>query len=203
MIDKVKCDNKIGCDLHKYLIALLKKAQQGTECFPETISENYYKEVKNNPEKFEEWLVGLVGFCSFGGKWFGGYPRGFKNDGVTPRDIPNETIRNLKKQASNLKGVKFYNCDFRDIDTEKVKNFVVYCDPPYKGTTRYATDKFPYEEFYNWCRKISKNNIVLISEYSMPDDFECIYEKELKCTLKVKERSVKTEKLFILRDSIK
>ena len=203
MIDKVKCDNKIGCDLHKYLIALLKKAQQGTGCFPETISENYYKEVKNNPEKFEEWLVGLVGFCSFGGKWFGGYPRGFKNDGVTPRDIPNETIRNLKKQASNLKGVKFYNCDFRDIDTEKVKNFVVYCDPPYKGTTRYATDKFPYEEFYDWCRKISKNNIVLISEYSMPDDFECIYEKELKCTLKVKERSVKTEKLFILRDSIK
>jgi hypothetical protein len=49
---------------------------------------------------------------------------------------------------------------------------------------------------------MSKNNIVLISEYNMPDDFECIWKKEYKCLLYSKKQSDdaknnRTEKLFI------
>ena len=194
MIDKIKCKNKFGSDIHPYLIALLKQAQIDTSVFPVTITEKEYKVVRANPQNYPDWYVGLAGFCSFGGKWWGGYPRGYKNDKVTPRDICNETIRNLIKQAPNLKDIKFDCRSFEE--SNKVSNFVIYCDIPYRYSTKYATDDFPYERFYDWVKQMSKDNIVLISEYWMPDDFECIWSKTLKCTLDKNSRTDKVEKLF-------
>lgn len=195
MIDKIKCEYKFGSDIHPYLIILLKQAQADTGVFPETISEEEYKAVRANPQNYPNWYVGLVGFCSFGGKWWGGYPRGYKADKATPRDICNETIRNLVKQAPNLKDIKFDCANYVDYGN-RLKGYVIYCDIPYKNSTKYATQDFNYEEFYEWCRHMSQHNIVLISEYSMPDDFECIWSKELKCTLDKDSRSDRVEKLF-------
>lgn len=195
IIDKINCKNHYGSDIHPYLIALLKQTQIDTSVFPKTISEEEYKMVRANPENYPNWYVGLVGFCSFGGKWWGGYPRGYKNDKVTPRDICNETIRNLIKQAPYLKDIHFKCCDFRDVN-KNIKGYVIYEDIPYKDTTKYATEQFPYEEFYDWCRMMSQNNIVLISEYNMPDDFECIWSKDLICTLDKSTRTNKVEKLW-------
>lgn len=195
LIDKIKCVNRYGSDIHKYLIALLQHVQITTDDLPATFDENEYKAVRQNPDKYPEWYVGLVGFCSFGGKWWGGYPRGFKNDSVTPRDIVNETIRNLIKQAPNLKDIEFFHDDYIDCGTG-IRDYVVYCDIPYRNSTKYATKNFDYEKFYDWCKYMSQHNIVLISEYWMPDDFESIWQKQLKCTLDKNSRSDKTEKLF-------
>lgn len=51
------------------------------------------------------------------------------------------------------------------------------CDPPYKGTADYCVGAFDHERFYDWCRQCP--NIVLISEYEMPDDFFLIEEWDL------------------------
>lgn len=40
-----------------------------------------------------------------------------------------------------------------------------------------------YDEFCEWCRMMSVHNRVLVSEYSMPDDFTCIWEQAVKTTL--------------------
>lgn len=152
---------------------MLRYVRDHSDTLPLHLSEEEYNNVKNNFQNYDDWYIGLVGFCSFGGKWFGGYPRSFKNDGVTPRDMPNEIFRNLIKQAPNLQGIDFQCKDFRDISTG-IYNYVVFCDPPYKNSTKYATGDFPYEEYYDWCRALAKNNIVLCSEYWMPDDFKCI-----------------------------
>ena len=198
MIDKIKCKDKYGTDKHKYLIALLRHVQQTVDDLPNTITEDEYKAVNANPNNYPDWYVGLVGFCSFGGKWWGGYPRSFKADGVTPRDMPNEIFRNLKKQAPALKDVVFgcrnyYDCTYAD-------GFVFYCDPPYRDTTKYATGNFDYEKFYRWCKDMAKNNIVLISEYWMPEDgFECIWQGNLKCTLDKASRTDKVERLYICK----
>ena len=201
MIDKIQCNNKIGCDIHEELIELLKYAQNNYVNLPDTITEEEYYKVKNNKSNYPKWYVGLVGFCAtFGSKYFGGYARAYKNDGVTLRDMPNEAIRNLKKQSPNLKNIKFYNCNFLDLPKDKIKGYVIYCDPPYRNTTKYKTDDFPYEKFYDWCRELSKDNIVLISEYDMPKDFKCIWVKETKIGLdsnRIKLDS-RTEKLFII-----
>lgn len=202
MIDKIKCDKKLGFDSHKYLIALLQKAQDSTSDFPDTIEECVYKDVREKMgDKYEDWFIGLVGFCaSYNGKWFGGYANGVKTKIGTIRNYTDEAIVNLKKQAPNLKGITFRCRDFRTITPDKVNGYVIYCDPPYRDTTKYTTGDFPYEEFYDWCREMNKTNTVLVSEYWMPDDFECVWQKELKCTLDKNSRSNKVEKLFKIKD---
>lgn len=202
IIDKIKCQNKYGSDIHKQLIALHKHIQQTIDDIPLHISEEEYNKVKNNKELYEDWYVGLVGFCAtFGARYFGGYARSFKSDKVTPRDMSNEAIRNLLKQAPNLKDIHFECKDFREI--KDIQDYVIYCDIPYKNTTKYSTNEFPYEEFYNRCRNMSKNNIVLVSEYEMPSDFKCIWQKETKANFDVNrianhEKNKRIEKLFIL-----
>lgn len=197
VIDKVKCEHKYASDVQPYLIALLKQTQKDTSVFPETITLEEYKDVKDNKEKYPAWYVGLVGFCaSFGGKFFNGYSRDSKGG----RLISNERIRNLIKQSLNLKDIQFTCCDFRNIKPT-IKNFVIYCDIPYKNSTKYKVDDFPYDEFYDWCRQMAKNNIVLVSEYNMPNDFECIWQKEIKTSLcidRANTDSKRTEKLFII-----
>ena len=201
MIDKIQCNKRIGIDTHKQLIELLKYARDYSELIPEAILEDTYKEVKNNKEKYEDWYVGLVGFCaSFGAKYFGGYARDSKND--TTGKWSKGAIRNLKKQAPNLKGIDFYNCSFLDLPKDKINNCVIYCDPPYRDTTKYKTEEFPYEELYKWCRYMSKNNTVLISEYNMPEDFTCIWQKETKVNFDSnrtsgEDKNKRIEKLYI------
>jgi DNA adenine methylase len=85
-----------------------------------------------------------------------------------------------------------------------LKGYVIYCDIPYKDTTKYKTANFPYEDFYTWCREASKNNIVLVSEYKMPDDFKCLLEIPHKTLIDSNKnahdmKNERIERLFILR----
>ena len=85
---------------------------------------------------------------------------------------------------------------------DKIKGYVIYCDIPYKGTKKYKTKPFPYEEFYKWAIEMAKNNTVLISEYNMPSNFKCIWEKETNRGINSyntieKEKKKRIEKLFI------
>ena len=204
MIDKIECNNKFGCDIHEELIELLKYIQDTNNILPKTITEEEYNKVRLNKDKYEKWYVGFVGFCAtFGAKYFGGYARGFKNDKITPRDMAVEGIKNIEKQRKNLQNIKFKCCSYDEIN-KNIKDFVIYCDPPYKGTLKYTTD-FDYDKFYKWCKEMSKNNIVLISEYWMPEEFECIWEKKTTVRIdsnkKSKDKKMeRTEKLFIYRD---
>ena len=197
MIDKIKCDNKYGSDTHRYLIALLQHIQLTVNDIPKTISKEEYVSVRNNPNLYPDWYVGLVGFCaSYNGKWFGGYANGVKTKIGTIRNYTDEAITNLIKQAPTLKNIHFKCKDFRNINN--IHGYVIYCDPPYHDTTKYSTEDFPYDEFYDWCKHMTRiGNIVLISEYYMPDGFQCIWEGTLKCTLDKASRSDKIEKLFI------
>lgn len=200
IIDKVNCDNKIGYDVHKELVALLNYIKVNDD-IPEIITEEEYEKVKNNKENYEDWYVGLVGFCStFGAKYFGGYARSKKDKFNGEKSYL--AIKNLKKQSVNFKNITFECKDFRKI--KNIKNHVIYCDPPYRNTTKYKTETFPYEEFYDWCRQMSKDNTVLISEYWMPDDFECIWKKESKVNFDSNrnpndDKNKRIEKLFIIK----
>ena len=201
VIDKIKCNNKIGCDIHKQLIALLNKAKDNVDDIPDIISYETYKEVKSNKEKYEDWYVGLVGFCaSFSARYFEGYARAKRND--NSGKVSEEAIRNLKKQAPLLKDIELKCCNFLDLPKDKIKGYVIYCDIPYKGTTKYKTEPFPYEEFYIWANEMAKYNTVLVSEYNMPSNFKCIWEKDIKVNIDkngntTDENRKRTEKLFL------
>ena len=201
VIDKIKCNNKIGCDIHKQLIALLNKAKDNVDDIPDIISFETYKEVKNNKESYEDWYVGLVGFCaSFSARYFEGYARAKRND--NSGKASEGAIRSLKKQAPLLKDIEFKCCNFLDLPKNKIKGYVIYCDIPYRGTTKYKTKPFPYEEFYKWANEMAKYNTVLVSEYNMPSNFKCIWEKETKVNFDSNrtarnESNKRIEKLFL------
>ena len=200
MIDKIQCKKRIGCDIHEELIELLQYTRDYYNLLPNVIMEDTYKEVKDNKDKYEKWYVGFVGFCAtFGAKYFGGYARA-KSDKYNG-EKSEKAINNLKKQAPDLEGIDFKCTSFLELPKDKIKDYVIYCDIPYRDTTKYKTETFPYEEFYQWVKDMSVHNTVLISEYNMPDEFECIWSKETKVNFDSKRTAgakdnIRIEKLF-------
>ena len=71
MICNIRCDNRIGYDSHKYLIALLKHIQESIADLPLTYDEEFYNQVRDDKGAYPDWHVGLVGFSTYGAKWFG------------------------------------------------------------------------------------------------------------------------------------
>ena len=144
----------------------------------------------------------MIGYCaSYGGRYYdGGYGRDTKGG----RSIYTERVTNLKEQAPNLKGIEFSCRDYKYYLNMGIKNALFYLDPPYRGTKQYSKQSIDYEEFYDFCRELSNDNIVVISEYNMPDDFTCIWEKERKVLQKsdrvTGEKAV--EKLFKYNGSV-
>ena len=61
----------------------------------------------------------------------------------------------------------------------------------------YEEQGFDYEKYWDKIRELSKDNIVICSEYYAPNDFDVIYEKRLTTTFDNKNRKIDTEKLFI------
>lgn len=190
MIDKVS-GNRIGADINKYLIALLKEMQKDNFSLP-FVGEKEYQDIRNNKENYPDYIVGYAGFqLSFGAKWFGGYRR----DKVGIRDYQNEAQQNLKSQQNMIKDIDFYCCDYMELNIPW--HSIVYCDPPYKDTTKYK-DNFDHIIFWQWCRDmVVKGHTVFVSEYNAPDDFECIWQKEIVSSLtKDTGRKKAVEKLF-------
>lgn len=195
MIDKVD-GNRIATDNNEYLIEALKLIRDNPESLPKTnklFSEEDYKNIKNNKDK-NKALYGYVGFAlSYAGKWFGGWCR----DKERKRDYVKEAYNNAIKQSIKLKNVKLKYGSFDSFDYPK--NSIIYCDPPYKNTTKYNTT-FDYNNFYKWCRNMKEiGHTIFISEYYMPDDFKCVWQKEIVSSLTKDTGSKKgIEKLFTL-----
>ena len=165
---------------------------------PEHISEEEYNYVKANRDKLDDAYVGYVGFhATFSAKYFDGYARGFKNDGITPRDLSNEAFRNTMKQLPFLTGVHF-SC--KSYENVKPHDAVVYCDIPYENTTKYKTGSFDYDAFWSWCRRISTDNFVFVSSYTAPDDFTEVWSKDVLANFSSQRdentNKNRTEKLF-------
>lgn len=75
---------------------------------------------------------------------------------------------------------------------------MIYCDIPYKGTKQFSVGKnFNHDEFWQWVRDMSENNIVIVSELQAPNDFECVWEQPVIRTQNARKRETSVEKLFI------
>jgi len=176
IMDKVK-GKRIASDNHRYLIALFIAIQKGWVP-PDTMAELEYQHIRQNKNKYPDYLVGFVGFaCSFGGKWFGGHAKGNDNNG-NPRNHYDESRRHLLKQTALIKNVVIFNKNYYDLPIPC--NSIIYCDPPYANVTKYKS-QIDHDRFWNWVRERSEEgHKVFVSEYSAPDDFECVWSKDLK-----------------------
>ena len=194
MIDKVTGD-RLGGDSNRYLIDALNVIMDNPEWLPTSFSEDEYASIKNHKETHcSGWLGGYVGFAlSYGGKWFGGYCR----DKEGKRNYIMEAYRSAQKQSINLKGCIFEHASYLDLDIPD--NSIIYCDPPYEGTTKYK-DNFNHASFWEWCRNMhDKGHLIYISEYNAPEDFNCVWHKEQVSSLTKNTGEKKAvEKLFTI-----
>ena len=195
MIDKVPNEFKrIGIDFFGHCISALIAIRDFSNSLPVEITEEYYNKIKGTEPSP---ITSLIRFgASFGGKFENGYARGKSNSGIS-RNYWSETVRNAQKQSPNIQGIALLNDSYERCT--KAKNCVIYCDPPYQGTTSYKTGAFDHDKFWEWCRVMSKDNLVFISEYSAPEDFECIWEGEVKTNFASQRKEAThtaTEKLF-------
>jgi DNA adenine methylase len=160
VVANVSHPRRYANDGNRYIIAVLKRAQRGGE-FPDVITEDFYQQVKNNKDAYPDWLVGFVGFgCSFGGKFFRGY-------GARSRVGSGFNVPGIGKGLAtlNLTSVQFSSNLFEAVTVPKASlQGLIYCDPPYEGTTDYSI-AFDTEQFYKWAREQAQKHTVLVSEY--------------------------------------
>ena len=166
---------------------------------PDVVTVDEYKALRNAEPSALRGFVGFGG--SFGGKWFGGYARGGFNSNGSPRNHQSESKRAVLKDIQGMAaGVSttFTHSDFSDVDP--LPGSVVYCDPPYQGTTAYTgVDEFDTERFWTVMDKWSESGVhVFVSSYTAPDHWPMIWEQPLRSSARIgsEERHMATERLF-------
>jgi DNA adenine methylase len=160
-------------DVHPDLVCMWQSMQKGW-LPPTSVTKQRYEELRNAPISAER---GFVGFgCSFGGKWFGGYA----SDGHG-RDYVGGSARTAVRKSRAMRRAVMSCRSFADIAARS--GDVIYCDPPYAGTTGYSHD-WDADLFWRKAREwAAAGAVVFVSEYSAPSDIECVWSREVAVTL--------------------
>jgi DNA adenine methylase len=185
----LKLEYKAG-DTNTSVILMWKAVQQGW-IPPSKVSEKEYNILKNAPDSAKKGYVAHQ--YSFWGQYFKGYAPKYGHPSDSSPAV--KRVTNIAKKVSNVSfSAKPYT------EYSKLKNYVIYCDPPYNNREQWYKGCFDSEKFYEWCREMSENNIVFASDYNAPDDFEKIWSKDVKITgLQVKGAYVpRTENLYLV-----
>lgn len=181
----------IGMDGHVDLIMMWQDVMNGWN--PIDVDRDTYNNMRHSSPS---GVRGYVGFgASFGGKWFGGY-------GVSPRDgeVWRASQRSVIRQGEVFRNnnVKFIHCMFGNFNPES--GSVVYCDPPYQGTTNYSLGNFDHDKFYKIISQWSLNGChVYVSGYDIPTwvDHRIIWSGVKRNVLdKCENKRIAVEKLF-------
>jgi DNA adenine methylase len=197
----VKLGNPRYCSDNNWYLIQMWKALQGGWVPPDCVDVDTYKDIRDHKSNYPPELVAYVGFGSFGGRWFAGYPRNSRNT-----DYWLKHYDSVMAQVADIKGAVFQWCDYsRCLDQlysitgiTANDNLIIYADPPYKGTTQYC-GKFDTKAFWQWCiTQVERGHIVLVSETQATQDWVSVWSSDRESTLKSSGVNVTvSEKLFI------
>ena len=155
-------------DTHESLMMLWQAAQAGW-IPPSIVTEEEYSEERKRAASAMHAFVGFG--CSYAGKWWGGYARGCG-------DYALKAARSVTAKGRVLSHVRteLRRCDFAEWDVSN--GDVIYCDPPYKGTTGYEVGDFVSGRFWRKASEwTSAGAIVFVSEYTAPPGWSIVWEK--------------------------
>lgn len=183
----------IGGDTVASLIDLWREVVHRRWEPPQHMDKAEYMRLKHaDPSALKAW-AGYAG--SYNGKWFGGYAAKAGN-----RNYLAESARRLDKRIARITdhpGVAFRCCDY----TDHVVNAdtVVYCDPPYAGTTGYgAAAEFDHERFWRQAEEWSRlGALVLVHEYTAPEGWEVVHSRARTETMNHYSSGGREECLFV------
>ena len=187
---------KVACDYNEDIVNLWRECQNGWEP-PTYLSKEDREFIKT--QKSSALRCFASHGTSFGGVCWGSYIGNY-NKGLEHIKTSSESIVRVTKM---IKDVQFL--DSRSYLDFSPKNSTIYCDPPYvtarKSTLSVENFKgFNHEEFWDVMRKwVYDGNIVIVSEYTAPSDFVCVWEKKLSLAI-IRNRyngHDRIEKLFV------
>ncbi len=160
-------------DFNPNLILMWKAFQRGWNPPLKCTETNFYKYKENNRSS------AVKGFHGFTYARRGIFLTAYDQDMTTPQ------IKKYKKQlqesGKTLEKVNFSSGDYSRFSG--LKNYIIYCDPPYTNTEqRYFDNKrnmpeFDSDGFWDWCREMSGHNLVFVSEYQAPKDAYKVWSK--------------------------
>lgn len=195
VLEKIKGQPIYASDANQALVFMWQRLQQGWRP-PETVTEEMYRQAKAG--EYDAALTAFIGFgCSFGGKWFAGYARHERDSGEEGR-YSRQSQSSLEYKNHRLDTVHFFTADFLACYVPAYQ-CLIYCDPPYNGTTGYsAVPPFDHEAFWERVRWLEeRGHTVVVSEYQAPSDFSCILEIPTKTDMRTKNgNGQRTERLF-------
>ena len=176
---------KIGSDANSDLIELWLALRDGWQP-PTHVTESQYLTLKDYPPSPLRTFVGFA--CSFSGKMFHGYAR----DG-TDRNYASNAVNSLRTKLPGIEQAEIKACGYEEYTG--ATGALIYCDPPYANTKIFKG--FDSEKFWAWATEMSKTNTVIVSEFTAPPDWKCIWEKQINRSLRKNGEVNMTEKLFI------
>lgn len=167
----VTIKNRHLSDINYTIVELFKKVQEGMWEYKYTTREEWYK-VKDDKDTFkvyEPWQVGWVGIgCSFRNRPFEGFG-GVYHDEYSGKDVDpqRQAYNSLCEEREKLIGIDFQHREYFEIGHPH--HAIIYCDAPYRGTAQYIRkkDAFDFDKYDEWLIEMAKDNLVIISEYSM------------------------------------
>jgi DNA adenine methylase len=170
---------------------------------PGDVSREEYTELRRSEPSA---LRGLVGFgASFGGKWFGGYGVD-KADAKHPGGPLYRAGRAgaLRKAAALRDAGAVLACrSYADLDPGP--GDLVYCDPPYAGTTAYdGLPEFDHAAFWGRVREWALSGAsILVSEYRAPWWARTVWSRpSVKSLRRDQNDGAGTEHLFAVGGSL-
>ena len=181
-------------DSHEDLMLMWKAAAKGWEP-PSVISEQDYRAIRK--QTTPSALRGFVGFgCSFGGKWWGGYARSAANGNDYYARHAAKSVTEIAALLPPNRPGDLRHCSYRE--WTPAPGWIVYADPPYDKTTKYKGGNFDSVDFWDEMRKwnVLYGADVFVSEYSAPQGWEAIWEKQQRRKVSGGTGAMTTEKLF-------
>ena len=186
-------------DANALLLALLTGVQQNAP-LPEVTRERYDVLRRTDEITLERGVAAFT--YSFNGKEWGGYTSSYTRRSGRVDDIPGSRRRYYDALRANdtFKQTRLECRDYRELTP---RDMLIYCDPPYAGTTPYGKRTFDSDEFWEVMRRWSKNNVVFVSEYTAPDDFVCVASADKKsCVGGGHTQRNRVERLFVYEPQI-
>ena len=217
VLSEVRGGLRYGFDSNPYLVALLNAARHNDVKHRDITREEFaqrkasIKLLGTSPllyydptfRKDLEYL-GYVGYIwSYNGVFYDAYVgNGVKVKGGI-RNYADEKYCNLMRGIEGLmdSSVMLGCCTYESSLEGIMAPAVVYCDPPYADTKGYM-GTFDKDVFCEWVRqRVSEGYYVFVSEYSMPEDFICVWQKCLRSSHKC-GTSQSIERLFVHRSQL-
>jgi DNA adenine methylase len=173
-------------DGNKSVVDMWQAAQKGWKPPTKLVSRTEFKKIGSSSESSAD--KGFIGHAyGYMGKYFKPYRKRTKSS------IENDSER-VCSIAAKLGKVQFKAGSYTQYSN--LKDFVIYCDPPYEVQAYYYEETgerktFDHARFWDWCRKMARHNLVFVSEYNAPSDFEQIFSMGVRTA-----GSNRTEKIY-------